>query len=334
MDYLSESALSKRGTNRDALPFAAAVIATYNRRRDVEICIDALMRQTAPLQAIYVVDNASTDDTEAIIRSRFDAKVRYFKLPKNTGSAGGFRAGLELAYKDGFDWIWITDNDSLPLDDSLEELLAAAHENPGVMALAPMKLRTGDGEILNCDCIWDRTMDIVRNPTGREYQECGTIDVDWVANTGLLLNREMIAKAGNLRADLFAFGEDTEYCLRLRQHTRILVVPRSVVVHPNMGMGWPVPVKFLGKLYYTMRNEVYLGLRGLRPPRLTVSEAVWRWFRASVNILRKQDYPLHRLLVVAVANYHGLVGRLGVAPPLVDKWTLGNQSGGTQTKIR
>jgi GT2 family glycosyltransferase len=292
----------------------AAIIATYNRRRDLEICINALIRQTTPPGAIYVIDNASTDDTAKMISDSFGDDIQYVRLPENTGSAGGFRAGMELAFNAGFEWLWITDNDSIPSDDSLEKLLGAASKNPDVLALAPVKRRTRDGQILNCDCIWERRTDKVLNPTDMEYRECGLIEVDWVANTGLLINREAIVKAGHLRADLFAYGEDTEYCLRLRHYTRILLVTNSIVTHPDMGTGWPVPIQSLPKLYYAMRNDTYLRVRGMKRPQLTIVMALWHYLRASINILRKQDHPWQRLRAVTFATYHGLIGRLGVTP--------------------
>ena len=41
----------------------AAVIVTYNRLSDLEKCLESLQQQTSPLDAIYVVNNGSTDGT-------------------------------------------------------------------------------------------------------------------------------------------------------------------------------------------------------------------------------------------------------------------------------
>lgn len=41
----------------------AAVVVTYNRLEELKKNIDMLQRQTRTLDAIYVIDNASTDDT-------------------------------------------------------------------------------------------------------------------------------------------------------------------------------------------------------------------------------------------------------------------------------
>lgn len=296
----------------------AAIIATYNRRRDLEICLDALLRQSIPLDAIYIIDNASTDDTAKAISTRQEESIRYHRLSENTGSAGGFRMGMELAYADGFKWFWITDNDSIPAVDSLEKLLDAARLQPDVMALAPTKICTNDNHILACDSIWDHTTGTLSTPTIDDYRRLNCIEVDWVPNTGLLISRSAISKVGHLRADLFAFGEDVEYCVRLRPHSKVLVVTDSVVFHPEMGMGWPVPFASLKKLYFLRRNEVYLRLRGLAWPRLGLFGTFWQCLITSLNIVRRQDHRLRRLLVVALATYHGVIGRLGPAPRILE----------------
>jgi GT2 family glycosyltransferase len=298
----------------------AAIIPTFNRRRELEKCLDALSSQTTPPDAVYIIDNGSTDDTAVKIQPRLTAQVKYFRMSANLGSAGGFRKGMELAFNDGYEWLWITDNDSVPSRNSLERLMNVALENPEVMALAPTKLRETDRAIIKGDMIWDRSARTARSPSDREYRECPLIEVDWVPNTGMLISRKAVLAAGHLRADLFAFGEDTEYCLRIRRHSKILLVTDSVVVHPEMGTGWPVPISALKKLYYLKRNEVYLSLRGLQLPSSSLVGVVYMWLRVSLNIVRKQDHPASRLFVLSIATWHGVTGRLGQAPAFLDKW--------------
>ena len=298
----------------------AAVIPTFNRRRELEKCLDALSSQTTPPDAVYIIDNGSTDDTAEKIQPRLTAQVKYFRMSANLGSAGGFRKGMELAFNDGYEWLWITDNDSAPSRNSLERLMNVALENPEVMALAPTKLRESDGAILKGDMIWDHSARTARSPSDKEYRECPLIEDVWVPNTGMLISRKAVLTAGHLRADLFAFGEDTEYCLRIRRHSKILLVTDSVVVHPEMGTGWPVPISALKKLYYLKRNEVYLSLRGLQLPSSSLVGVVYMWLRVSLNIVRKQDHPASRLFVLSIATWHGVTGRLGQAPAFLDKW--------------
>lgn len=102
-----------------------AVVPTFNRKNLLTQALRGLLSQTRPLDEIAVVDNASTDGTEASISEQFGGKITYIRLPENSGSAGGFREGMKLAHQRGHDWIWCMDNDAVPLKDALEKLLEA-----------------------------------------------------------------------------------------------------------------------------------------------------------------------------------------------------------------
>ncbi|HDL01953.1 MAG TPA: glycosyltransferase, partial [candidate division Zixibacteria bacterium] len=41
----------------------AAVIVSYNRKEPLSECLDAVLRQAYPVEAVYIIDNASTDGT-------------------------------------------------------------------------------------------------------------------------------------------------------------------------------------------------------------------------------------------------------------------------------
>src|ERR1035441_9411687 len=102
----------------------AAVVVTYNRKALLGECLDALLKQTHPLDAIYVIDNASTDGTKEFLNERGylrESKIRYVPLPDNTGGAGGFYEGLRHAFEAGFDWFWLMDDDVEPYLDGLEQ---------------------------------------------------------------------------------------------------------------------------------------------------------------------------------------------------------------------
>src|SRR5437899_136245 len=59
----------------------AAVVVTYNRRSCLERCIDTLLHQTRPLDAVYVIDNASTDETSEYLAELASPVVRVQRLP-------------------------------------------------------------------------------------------------------------------------------------------------------------------------------------------------------------------------------------------------------------
>lgn len=61
----------------------------------------ALRNQTRKPDAILVVNNGSTDNTEAWLNQQQDV---FFITQKNIGSGGGFNTGISWAYKHGYSW--------------------------------------------------------------------------------------------------------------------------------------------------------------------------------------------------------------------------------------
>ena len=85
----------------DAAPVAedrdiAAVVVTFNRCRLLTDLVHSLLQQSHRLQAIFIVDNASSDDTERDARALAaeHPAVVYIRCTTNTGGSGGFCTGV------------------------------------------------------------------------------------------------------------------------------------------------------------------------------------------------------------------------------------------------
>ncbi len=98
----------------------AIVITTYNRRELLRELLKSIREMTVQPAAVFLVDNESHPDTEALAKE-FNVEL-YVPMYENTGGAGGFSRGVELAYKAGYEWIWIMDDDVAVLPDGLEKL--------------------------------------------------------------------------------------------------------------------------------------------------------------------------------------------------------------------
>ena len=74
-------------------------MARLQRGAYLESAIDALSAQTYRDVELVVVDNASTDGTEAVCRSRAerDPRVRYYRNAENLGAMKNFRCVFDLA---------------------------------------------------------------------------------------------------------------------------------------------------------------------------------------------------------------------------------------------
>ena len=97
-----------------------AHIHTFNDADIIDRTIEAVLRQTRPVDGILVVDNASTDGTLERPSVKHATILRH---QANLGTSGTVVTGMQFALDCGYDWIWVFDADSTPDPDALERLL-------------------------------------------------------------------------------------------------------------------------------------------------------------------------------------------------------------------
>ncbi len=86
-------------------------IATYNRADYIGQTLDSIIPQLDDDVELLVVDGASTDNTEAIVRKYTDPRIRYVRLPVKGGVDQDYCKAVELA-RGEFCWFF-TDDDIL-----------------------------------------------------------------------------------------------------------------------------------------------------------------------------------------------------------------------------
>ena len=106
---------------------------TFNRADLLAGMLDGLAAQTAPPDAVFVIDNASTDHTREVLDARDRPAAARDHDRDNLGGAGGFHLGVRAAYDAGYDRIWLMDDDVVPAPDCLAVLMA--HDEDCLMAV-------------------------------------------------------------------------------------------------------------------------------------------------------------------------------------------------------
>jgi len=71
------------------VPLVSVIIATYNRSESLFYAISSVLHSAFTNWELLVVGDACTDDTEAVVRSFEDPRIRFFNLEKNFGDQGG-----------------------------------------------------------------------------------------------------------------------------------------------------------------------------------------------------------------------------------------------------
>jgi GT2 family glycosyltransferase len=114
----------------------SVVIPNWDGQRFLKPCLDALDAQTYPALEIIIVDNASTDGSQAFIRE-FYPHVRLIELPENRGFTGACNAGLQAAHGD---YVALLNNDT-EVDTRWAAMIVDAFERyPDVGSIASKML--------------------------------------------------------------------------------------------------------------------------------------------------------------------------------------------------
>ena len=212
----------------------AVVVVTHNRAHLLQRMLDGLAGQTRPPDAVYVVDNASTDDTREALATREDLPLRVTHSPDNLGGAGGFHHGVARAFADGHDRIWLMDDDVVPAPDCLEVLLR--HSQPCLMAVREDTAgRLVERSAVRFDLrnpLWPRPKRASVDSTWPDRQAMPPlVPIEVVAFEGFLVHRRVVQTIGLPDPAYFIFYDDADFAIRARRAGfEILAVRDAVLV--------------------------------------------------------------------------------------------------------
>ena len=120
------------------------VIPTYNMAWCIARAVNSCQTQSLPVSEIIVVDDCSSDNTEAVVRDLMirDPRIRYFRLQENQGHLAALRLGTREAVSD---WVALLDADDELTPNSIEARIIAASEYEKATGVTP-QLVYGDHE--------------------------------------------------------------------------------------------------------------------------------------------------------------------------------------------
>jgi succinoglycan biosynthesis protein ExoO len=104
----------------------SVIIAAWNAQHTITRAMMSALSQSDVTVEVIVADDASTDATGTVVAGLGDTRIRYQRLPVNSGPAAARNAAIGLAQGN---WIAVLDADDMLLANRLATLVAAAREH-------------------------------------------------------------------------------------------------------------------------------------------------------------------------------------------------------------
>jgi len=209
------------------------VVVTHASEETIDECL-ARLRAAAGVAAVRVVDNASRDDTLAIVQRHAlaDPRVRFIANPDNPGFAVACNQG---AASGDAPWLAFVNPDCLVEPDSLAHLRDHAREAGGALVGADLVGEDGvrDTAARRRDPDFAAMLrDPGRSRLGIAVDEVPLQRVDAVSGALMLLPRALFERVGGFDASYRLHAEDLDLCRRVRAAGATVACANDVrVVH-------------------------------------------------------------------------------------------------------
>lgn len=222
------------------------IIVSYNTRQLLKECLESLFK-TIPNTfsfEVIVVDNASSDDSEAMVEKEFPQVI----LHKNEANLGFSKANnIGVGHANG-EYVLFLNSDTVVYEETVEKMVMFMKANKDVGA-ATCKLVMPDGKLddashrgfptpWNAFCHFSGLSKVFPhlklfsgyNLTWMDMSK--THEIDALAGAFMLVAKVAGDQVNFWDEDFFWYGEDLDFCYRLKEHGwKIMFIPDVSILH-------------------------------------------------------------------------------------------------------
>lgn len=234
------------------------VICNYNKCDYVLGCIQSVLESKTDDYDLYVVDNASTDDSVEKIQELYGDRLNLIVNEENLGGSGGFNTGIRKVVSAGYKYVWCLDNDVLVDEEALPYLVKFLdeHEETGMVGSKVYHMENPDyvqqfGITIDFDelCVEAKYLNEFEDGTMPEI-----VYSDAVAACSVLVRTSLIKEIGPMPEANFLYWDDTEWGYRCnRAGYKVASYGKSKVLH---AMGAKKESVNTFPVYYAWRNWI------------------------------------------------------------------------------
>lgn len=198
-------------------PLFSVIITTYNRARLLPRAINSVLNQTYQNFELVIVNGGSSDDTERVVKSFRDKRIRYGKQTKNRGMLADRNMGFDLSKGK---YIALLDDDDELLPEALETAVNEFSE-----------LSSEEIGILMFNCMESKNKEL----TGKGINTNGYVSYEDIlcekvyGNFWEVINSDLIDQ--DTRFDERLWGGEIIFWLKLHHRTKVFYVHRALRIN-------------------------------------------------------------------------------------------------------
>jgi glycosyltransferase involved in cell wall biosynthesis len=198
------------------MPEVSVIIPTYNRSERVVRAVQSVLDQSFKDLEILVVDDGSTDDTEARLVP-YGSSIKYMRQPANRGASAARNKGIDNS---SGTWIAFLDSDDYWLKEKLHFQMEFLHRIPDAVACQTQEIWIRRGRRVN-------PKKIHKKPSGEIFQH--SLRLCLVSPSSVVLKRSLFDEIG-LFDETLEVAEDYDLWLRISCRYPIHLIERDLVV--------------------------------------------------------------------------------------------------------
>ncbi len=199
-----------------APPTVSVIIPTYNRAVLVQEAVASVLAQSRRDFELLVVDDASTDGTEAALAT-FAARLRWMRLERRGGVSAARNVGIRAARGE---WLAFLDSDDLWLPEKLARQMAYLAANPDLLSCQTEETWVRRGVRVNQPLTHLKVGGRIFFPS---LERC------LVSPAAVILHRRLLERHGGFDEDLPA-AEDYDLWLRLTWRYEVGLLPEPLII--------------------------------------------------------------------------------------------------------
>lgn len=210
-----------------------AILVTYNAIRWIEQCIESLVHSSMTVD-IFIKDNGSTDGTVSYIEKHYSKFIARLVVGGNIGFGKANNLGLEYALQNGYDYVYLINQDAWVMNDTLSKLIRIHKDNNEFGILSPLQyqsdLRHLDSNFASGTCSYNQNKSLLSDLFNNDIKD--VYEVPMVMASHWLISIDCINKVGGFSPAFQLYGEDDNYAQRTRfKQFKIGIVPSAKAVH-------------------------------------------------------------------------------------------------------